>query len=938
MSNNGYKSIIDNAPYGYALYKVLTDDQGNAENFICIEANTAFEKMTGLKTSKIINKKVTDVLPEIKNTVNEWINLFGDIAINGGEKEFEQFIEPLNKWYKVFAKSSNEDHFYIITTDITNNYLVAEALNRFNQFSINNIDFEYITKIMHQISGAKYTALNIFDESGQEFSTVSIVGANKNIKQANIILGFNIENKKWKFDPVKAKKIQNSKTTCFATIADMAENIIPKKLTQLIQNTFNIGNTYVIKTCKGNVILGDFILIFEKGKELKDKAVAENFADSVGIMLRRVYAEREILLNKEKFKKLTENISDVVWTTDLNLTISYVSPSVYQLTGYTPEEYKKLPLVKRHPEIFHDYFFSIIAKDLELESKPGTDPGRTQLLQAEHYHKNGSVKWLEMNVSYLRDNEGKPIGFQGVSRDITKLKLASDAIIKREEQYRLIFENTPAGILHFNNEGVIIECNDFFVNIIGSSKEILIGLNMTNLPDQNIVKAVNKVKAGESAYYEGLYKSTTANKTTPVRVLFSPVFDSNDNITGGVGIVEDRTALHQQDSLEKQISVAKESVKFKQNFLANMSHEIRTPLTGIMGMTEILQQTPLNDQQTEYLNILKHTGENLMEIINQVLDYSKIEAGKVTLNKKLMSLPLLFDNLEKFFNSINNKDIAIETRIDSELPEYINADEFRINQVINNLLSNAVKFTDKGKIFITAELVKSPDGQIDIFSQNSKAMMVKMSVSDTGFGIPEDKQKSLFRPFSQLEDADNRTHEGSGLGLSICKQIIEMHGGEIGLKSKPGKGSTFWFTFLTESPDEVTQTTQVAEKAQIMDSEKELRILLAEDKKVSQKVIMLMLVKMGHKVMIAENGKEVLDLFEPGRYDLILMDIQMPEMDGITATKILKEKYEKLPPIVGLSANAFEGDREKYMDMGMDEYLTKPLKGNDIKELAKKLF
>ncbi len=938
METNKYQQIISNAPFGYAYLKILYDKDEKPVDFLLLEVNKGFEDLTHIKANKVTNKKLSDIFPDIKGHAFERVYFHVNNAITGQVKELEKFFPSLKRWYKIHVQSDKPGYFTTIFSDITNRHLISESLAKFNQFSFENIDYKYISDIMLKISEAKFVALNIFSDCQHDFITASVSGLSQNILQANKILGFNLENKKWSFDPNEVNKIKANKTTCFSNFNEYSNNIIPKNITQLIQTTFNIGYSYIVKITKNESILGDFIIIYEKGKEINDKAIIENFADSVGILLSRIEAERELFHNKEKFKKLTENISDVLWTSDLNLNITYVSPSIYRLLGYTPEEYQKLSIEERHPLLFVEYFSSVIAEDLELESDPKSDPNRSQILQAEAFHKNGSVLWVEMNVSYLRNELGKAIGFQGVSRDITKLKLANDTIRNKEEQYRLIFENSPVGILHFDNDGIIVECNDSFVNIIGSSKDKLVGLDMTKLPDDNIVKSIKKVNKGESAYYEGNYTSVTANKTTPIRALFSPINKADGVPTGGVGIIEDRTAFIQQEKLEKQVAVAKESVKFKQNFLANMSHEIRTPLTGIMGMIEILEQTPLNDHQLEYLNNLKHTGENLMEIINQVLDYSKIEAGKAKLNLKLTNIGLMLKNAEKFFNSINNKPIFIDTYVDPAIPEFIKADVFRINQVINNLISNAVKFTSKGKITIKAELLKDIEKRLNNKNLSDSKLTIKISVTDTGLGISKENIKALFTPFAQLEIADNRMYEGSGLGLSICKQIIEMHEGNIGVRSKPDKGSTFWFSFKAEKVEAKKQTNNQEPSETSIFSKKGLRILLAEDKKVSQKVIMLMLVKMGHKVMIAENGQEVLDMFDPDKYDLILMDIQMPEMDGITATKKLKEKYSNLPPIVGLSANAFEGDKEKYMSMGMDEYITKPLKSTDIDELVNRLF
>jgi signal transduction histidine kinase/CheY-like chemotaxis protein len=362
-------------------------------------------------------------------------------------------------------------------------------------------------------------------------------------------------------------------------------------------------------------------------------------------------------------------------------------------------------------------------------------------------------------------------------------------------------------------------------------------------------------------------------------------------------------------------------IRFKQNFLANMSHEIRTPLTGVMGIIDIMGQTPLSAEQTEYINILKHSSENLREIINQVLDYSRIEAGRLQLKKTIFPFKDLKNQARTLFQGLAGNKLAFESYIDPDIPDNICGDKIRITQIINNLISNGIKFTPEGVIKFKAEKIA------DI--SDHKQLIIKISITDTGLGILKEKQKALFEPFAQIHQSDYREYEGTGLGLSICKELAKLHGGDIGLQSQYGKGSTFWFTFKTECVGNDQSVELYPQSAQLIQP-KTLRILLVEDKIVNQKVMKLLLTSFGHSVDLAENGAIAFEIFQPGKYDVILMDIQMPVMDGITATRKLRETHENLPPIIGLSANAFEGDREKYMKLGLDEYLTKPLKKEEF--------
>jgi signal transduction histidine kinase/CheY-like chemotaxis protein len=408
----------------------------------------------------------------------------------------------------------------------------------------------------------------------------------------------------------------------------------------------------------------------------------------------------------------------------------------------------------------------------------------------------------------------------------------------------------------------------------------------------------------------------------------------NQNLTASNNEIKSKNELLAKSQQElksrlEEIEKQGEMIRFKQNFLANMSHEIRTPLTGILGMIDILKQSSLSSEQNEYINILKHSGENLREIINQVLDYSKIEAGKVQLNKKAFAFNDLIVQANNLFNSLASERLSFICSCDPMIPPCLIGDKNRLIQIINNLISNGVKFTHQGSIQLRAVKVKQ--------SSADQTILIRISITDSGLGITEEKQKVLFRPFAQIHESDKRDFEGTGLGLSICKELAMLHGGDIGVESKYGDGSTFWFTFLAEMADntsQLTQTEQINDEQEV----KGLRILLAEDNIVNQKVMTLLLTSFGHEVEIAENGKKAVLAYQPDKFDLILMDVQMPVMDGITATNELKSKYTDLPPIVGLSANAFEGDREKYISLGMDEYITKPFKKNDFIDVLAKVF
>ncbi len=384
-----------------------------------------------------------------------------------------------------------------------------------------------------------------------------------------------------------------------------------------------------------------------------------------------------------------------------------------------------------------------------------------------------------------------------------------------------------------------------------------------------------------------------------------------------------------RENLEKKIAVATQMLEFKQKFMAQISHEIRTPLTGVLGITEAFSKTPLNEEQARYLEILQYSGESLIGIINDVLDYSKIEAGKLELKPKVFNVKEMLKASVNLFAHSARESVSLLLAIPDDMHEYIDADELRLGQVVRNLLSNAVKFTDKGSVKLSAQLL--PNG-------NDNQAQLKIQVSDTGPGIEKSQIDKLFLPFSQLSRNQLRPADGTGLGLSICKEIVEKHGGEIGVESEPGRGSDFWFYVkvnISNHPDSSRDDC----KAKETPFNRRLNILLVDDMEVNRRVITLLLTGMKHNVVTASNGEEAIELCQPDNFDLVLMDIEMPVMGGIEAARKLKARYKnQLPPIIGLSANALEGDREKYIDQGMDEYLTKPFNVNAFMQILEKFF
>jgi PAS domain S-box-containing protein len=628
--------------------------------------------------------------------------------------------------------------------------------------------------------------------------------------------------------------------------------------------------------------------------------------------------------SENKYRTLIETLQEGIWQINEEGNTTFVNKKMADILGYLPEE-----MMGRHLFSFMDEHGKNIATKLLENRKSGIHEQH----DFEFIKKSGQRTYLLLETVPLYDDKGNYAGSLAAAIDISERKKAEKALQESKTLLLQAEEIADMGSWEWDCENDIAFWSEGLFKIFKLSPE----KGAPKLADQSALysyesfvrlkDAVSEcVKNGKPYQIEvQAMRSDGVERTCIAQGRAER--DQNGKVRRLWGTFNDITERKLAEAALRDVELAKQTIKFKQNFLANMSHEIRTPLTGVMGMIEALEGTELTDQQKDFISTIKLSGDNLREIIDQVLDYSKIEAGKVTLKPKTFkfrSIPETAKNL--FTYSLKNR-VTISITVDEKIPQYIYADHNRLSEIVNNLVSNAVKFTREGKIEIRALLMHK--------NTKKKEVAIKFEVDDTGMGITPEIQKKLFLPFTQAEDYDTIYNEGTGLGLTICKQLANMMQGEIGFESKESGGSIFWFTFkagIAEASD--------FKEAAVSDKSKQssLRVLLAEDKVVNQKVIKLMLTALGHQVTIAGNGNEALELYSSGKFDLILMDIQMPVMNGVSATQMLKEKYTDLPPVIGLSANAFEGDREKYMSLGMDEYLTKPVTKTELDNLIRRVF
>lgn len=499
--------------------------------------------------------------------------------------------------------------------------------------------------------------------------------------------------------------------------------------------------------------------------------------------------------------------------------------------------------------------------------------------------------------------------------------LYKDKLQLSEKRYRDLFNYSQALICTHDMTGKLLAVNPAICEVLQYSEEELLGKQIYDyIPKNRKADFLNVYlpTITKENKLQGVF--SILNKSGVERYLLFQNYCVRDEgkepyVVGFSQDITDRVRAEQELLIAKRM--AEETANAKELFLANMSHEIRTPMNGIIGMASLLAKTRLNDQQRNFLKLIQDSANNLVIIVNDVLDLEKIIAGKLMVEKlPFKIIDKIATIVQSFIYKAEEKGVALiyQNSIPGDL--IVVGDPYRLNQILNNILSNAVKFTEKGKIVITTRIKSFED----------QTATVQVIIRDTGIGISEANIKAIFEPFVQADSAISRKYGGTGLGLTICKNLLEMQGGSLTVSSKEDIGSTFTINIPYSITDQSAMETEVPVELNYAGL-KSKKILLAEDVELNQFIAKHLLESWGLNVSIANNGKEAVSLVEQNEYDLVLMDIQMPEMDGIEATKcirLLTDPEKSKVPIIALTANALKGDSEKYIAHGMNGYLSKP--------------
>lgn len=594
------------------------------------------------------------------------------------------------------------------------------------------------------------------------------------------------------------------------------------------------------------------------------------------------------------------------------------SEEFYRILGLNVEENTTLSLSRKtfmsrvHPD---DRVMVADAIQKAIDTKTDYE------IEYRLFRSNGELidVWVKAHVTYSPN--GEPISIQGTMVDVTERK-------KNEEylrRYREIVKKTPIGL-------VVLKLED--TNNIKSLKVVSVNpaaLEVTGLKAETVLNQYLvdfSPESYDSGRREAFMNVISTGKTNDLGIIYYPgnaivskrFFQSlcfalpNNHI--GITLQDVTKKVRTEKELISAKETAEQSKKFIEQFLANMSHEIRTPMNAITGFTSLLLKKNLKDEEKEYIQTIKNSGDNLLRIINDILDLSKIESGMMTFEEHPIHLKQLLSSLNSMFSQkAKEKNLSLEFEYDLSLPKIVQGDSTRLTQILVNLISNSIKFTSKGYVKVLAKVVKKDD----------KNYHVEFSVRDTGIGIAENKLNLIFERFTQAESHTTRHYGGTGLGLSIVKMLVELLGGKINVTSKIGIGSTFSFTLPFKKTIETLIIDQRETKRINVQELSEKNILLVEDNPINVKFIFALFGNYNIKTDHAENGKIAIEMMGAKTYDIILMDIEMPELDGYETTKIIRKDLKNEVPIIAMTAHVLTGEKDKCLQIGMNDYISKPI-------------
>ncbi len=920
------------------------------------------------------------------------------------------------------------------------------SAEEFIQFNDESPDYNNLLQIILEISGAKYGALNIFDDDGLGFTTVAFAGTKENITKGLAIIGFDIHNKHWNHDPSRAERTKQHVITRFKKLYELTGDIIPKSIVYLLEQTFGIEETYIVKIVKEGKVLGDFTLVFKKGDKLINDSLVELYANMAGMFLDRLKLTNSLKSSEIKHSTMISSISDVIGIIDPDGIIKYKSPNSEKWFGWKPEDLIGThSLLTVHPddkERVHEELHAIFEKE-----------NSSKKVEYRYKCKDGDYKIIELSATNLIKDpiiNGVLINYH----DITERKKTEQDLRNSENNFHSIFDNNSGAIAIIEPDTTISMVNEEFCRRCGYAKEEITGtswkrlippedlerliefnnrrmINPMDAPDKydfsfyhksgeirqvfgsfamlsnkkmiaSFVDITDRRQAEEKlkeslalmeaileSIHNGILVVNSQGNVLKTNTMFAEMWnipgdlinkkddkalldyvceqltDSDEFINKVTELYETPDAvsydlIHFKDGrifdriskpmnlgdvpngrvwsflnitdrkkveneLINALDKAEESNRLKSSFLANMSHEIRTPMNGILGFTELLKNPNLSiEDQQSFIDLIQISGARMLNTINNIIDISRIESGMVKIDISETNVNDQIEFIYKFFKKeaeIKGLSILFKTSLPPE-EAIIITDKEKVYGILTNLIKNAIKFTY--------------DGTIE-FGYEKKGDYLEYFVKDTGVGIPQKLHQVIFERFRQGKESHDRNFEGSGLGLSISKSYVDMLGGEIWVESLDGIGSTFYFTipYNYVSVDDGITGGNASEKNKEVQI-KNLKILIVEDDETSKVLLSKIVGKLCKEILYATKGADaVMTCHNNPDIDLVLMDISLPEMDGYEATRQIRQ-FNKDVTIIAQTGYGFSSDRQKALEAGCTDYISKPINKTILYDLIEK--
>jgi PAS domain S-box-containing protein len=623
--------------------------------------------------------------------------------------------------------------------------------------------------------------------------------------------------------------------------------------------------------------------------------------------------DQNLLLQSETRTRLIMDSSlNAIITIDINGRITFWNKRAATMFGWSNKEVIGSVLSEL---IIPNQYKEAHNKGMKHYLKTGEGPVLNKLIEITALNKAGDEFPIEMEIIPLEENG--ELFFSSFIQDISERKKAEQVRKFEQEKYQNIIANMNLGILEVDNNEIVTYANESFTDLSGYEIEDILGKNPSEIfvfgVNSDLIKTQNEFrKQGKS----NLYQVKVKNKRGDIRwwaISGAPTYDDKGNLLGSIGIHLDITDQKKLEiDLEKEKIKAQQASKAKESFLANMSHEIRTPLNAIIGFLRELEKQELSDLQKIYIDNSTIASKHLLGILNNILDISKIEAGEMSLENEDFIIQNTLNNVITVLESkAKQKRITLSTLLLDDVHKVFKGDSLRLEEILFNLVGNSIKFTQKGKVEVKCE----------VLTDNNTSQELQISITDTGIGMEQKYADSIFIKFSQEDKSITRKYGGTGLGMAITKELVNLMGGEIKIESKKNRGTTVHIIVdLIKGNIESVKRSAPATNFNLDG----LAILLVEDNMMNRMVVQNSLQYYNCSVTEAENGFEALQILKRQNFDLILMDIQMPEMDGIEATKVIRTEFKLLTPIIALTANAFKKEIEKCKEAGMDDYVTKP--------------